>query len=145
MSVSKTIRAAAKTLRDRSPVGAALIRLVRGAKSLGVPVDEIRVSGGGAKSEFWRQLQADIYGQPVSTINAAEGPAYGVALLAAVGTGAFESVEEACAATIHTVRTTRQDASACQQYAEHYATFATLYPALAPHFAKFGQTGQSMS
>ena len=105
-------------------------------RSLGVPIDEIRVSGGGAKSAFWRQVQADIYGQAVSTINAEEGPAYGVALLAAVGTGAFGSVEEACEATIRAVSTTSPDEAARSTYVGQYATFGRLYPALRESFAE---------
>ena len=62
---------------------------------LGIPIREIRVSGGGARSQFWRQLQADIYGRKVVTIHAEEGPAYGVALLAAAGTGAYKNIVEA--------------------------------------------------
>jgi len=54
-------------------------------EQLGVPVRQIRASGGGSKSPLWRQIQADVFGQKVATINAEEGPAYGVALLAAVG------------------------------------------------------------
>jgi xylulokinase len=61
-------------------------------KSMRVPIRQIRLSGGGARSSFWRQLQADVYGQRVVTINAEEGPAYGVALLAMVGTGAYKSI-----------------------------------------------------
>ena len=57
-------------------------------EDLGVPVRECRVSGGGSKSKLWRQLQADVFGKKAVTINAEEGPAYGVALLAAVGDGA---------------------------------------------------------
>ena len=52
----------------------------------GLPIKQIRLSGGGARSSFWRQLQADIYGTQCVTINAEEGPAYGVALLAAAWT-----------------------------------------------------------
>ena len=108
-------------------------------KNLGVPVDEIRISGGGAKSAFWRQVQADIYGTAVSTINAAEGPAYGVALLAAVGTGSFSSVEEACRATISTVETVLPAREAHERYARHYATYQTLYPALKESFAAIAE------
>ncbi|HSG73374.1 MAG TPA: xylulokinase, partial [Planctomycetaceae bacterium] len=72
-------------------------------KGLDIPVEEVRLSGGGARSEFWRQMQADIYGQRVVTINAEEGPAFGVALLAAAGTGAYKDVVEACTATIKVV------------------------------------------
>ena len=60
------------------------------------PSPQVRASGGGARSDFWRQLQADIYNAPIVLTNAAEGPAYGVALLAGVGTGVWGSVEEAC-------------------------------------------------
>jgi xylulokinase len=65
-------------------------------QQLQVPVKQIRVSGGGSRSPLWRQIQADMFGQKVVTINAEQGPAYGVALLAAVGAGAFKNVEEAC-------------------------------------------------
>jgi xylulokinase len=69
-----------------------------------IPIKEVRAGGGGARSEFWRQLQADIYKQPIVMTNATEGPAYGVALLAGVGTGVWNSVEEACRATIKSTR-----------------------------------------
>ncbi len=59
-------------------------------EELGVPVKQIRASGGGSRSPFWRQIQADVFGQKVVTLNAEEGPAYGVALLAAVGAGRFQ-------------------------------------------------------
>ena len=58
----------------------------------GVAVKQIRASGGGAKSPFWRQMQADVFGKTVVTMEADEGPAYGVALLAAVGAGEFKDV-----------------------------------------------------
>ena len=69
-------------------------------RELGVPVRQIRASGGGSRSPLWRQIQADVFGQKVVTINSVEGPAYGVALLAAVGAGAFKNIQEACSATI---------------------------------------------
>ncbi len=69
-------------------------------EGLGVPVRQIRASGGGSRSPLWRQIQADCFGRKVVTINSEEGAAYGVALLAAVGAGAFKNIAEACAATI---------------------------------------------
>ena len=69
-------------------------------RQMNIPITQIRASGGGARSDFWRQLQADIYNRPIVLTNAAEGPAYGVALLAGVGTGVWSSVEEACKACI---------------------------------------------
>jgi len=104
-------------------------------KELGQPVRQIRLSGGGARSAFWRQLQADIYGKTCVTINAAEGPAYGAALLAAVGAGRFKSVREACNVGIKVVRTIRPNARAKKLYAQYYARYRRLYPALKEQFA----------
>ncbi|QDU81028.1 Xylulose kinase [Polystyrenella longa] len=99
-------------------------------KGMNVPVNEIRVSGGGARSEFWRQMQADIYGQSVCTINAEEGPAYGVALLAAAGTGAYKDVVEACTATISVKSTTKPVAKVKRTYNKLYPMYGQLYKSL---------------
>lgn len=103
-------------------------------KGMRVPIGQIRVSGGGARSEFWRQLQADVYGQAVVTINASEGPAFGVALLAGVGTGAFKNVQEACDSTIRVMTTTRPKAKAVKAYEERYPMFGGLYRSLREDF-----------
>ncbi|HEY8748664.1 MAG TPA: xylulokinase, partial [Tepidisphaeraceae bacterium] len=58
-------------------------------REMQIPIKEIRASGGGARSDFWRHLQADVYDLPIVLTNATEGPAYGVALLAGVGTGVW--------------------------------------------------------
>jgi xylulokinase len=105
------------------------------AKEMQIPVKEIRLSGGGARSEFWRQMQADIYGQPVVTINAEEGPAYGVALLAAAGTGAYKDVVEACKATISVVTKTSPQAAAKKKYNSAYPLYQKLYRSLQDDFA----------
>ena len=99
-----------------------------------VPVKQIRVSGGGAKSAFWRQMQAEVFGRPVSTINASEGPAFGVALLAGVGTGAFVNIEEACDATIFVNATTRPRAAAMKLYERNYPLWQQLYRSLKGDF-----------
>jgi xylulokinase len=104
-------------------------------KSMKIPVKEIRLSGGGARSQFWRQMQADIYGQPVVTINASEGPAYGVALLAAAGTGAYKNVVEACEATISVVTKTAQKTAAVKSYNAAYPEYQQLYRSLKGDFA----------
>lgn len=105
-------------------------------KGLGIPTEEIRASGGGARSDFWRQMQADIYGAPVVTINASEGPAFGVALLAATGTGEYSSIEEACDRTIKVVSKTRPTKKARESYDQAYGIFTGLYPALREEFAR---------
>jgi xylulokinase len=107
------------------------LEIIQGMK---IPVKEIRLSGGGARSPFWRQMQADIYGQPVSTINAEEGPAYGVALLAAAGTGAYKNVVEACKATIRVVSETKPDADSKKRYNRFYPQYGELYRSLKGNF-----------
>ncbi|QDV52944.1 xylulokinase [Gimesia fumaroli] len=103
-------------------------------KELNIPVKEIRLSGGGARSEFWRQMQADIYGQKVVTINAEEGPAYGVALLAAAGTGAYKDVVEACGATIRVIESTNVNPKNKKTYNQAYPVYRGLYSSLKTDF-----------
>lgn len=98
-------------------------------------INQVRISGGGAKSALWRQILADVFQAELVTVNTAEGAAYGAALLAATGTGAFNSVEEACQATINiTGVTSPGDQSAV--YQELYPLYRELYPALKPIFHK---------
>ncbi|NNJ11722.1 xylulokinase [Chloroflexales bacterium ZM16-3] len=99
-------------------------------KGLGVPVDEIRATGGGAKSQLWLQLQADIYGAEVATMAAEEGPAYGAALLAGVGTGVFANVAEAVARCVRVSSVTAPNSANAETYAEAYAAHRKVYPAL---------------
>ncbi len=96
-------------------------------REMGVNPSEIRLSGGGARNPLWRQIQADIYGQDVVTINASEGPAYGAALLAQVGTGGFSSVPEACDATIQVVETTATDRKTAAFHDRAYPIYRRLY------------------
>src|SRR5437763_7519510 len=65
-----------------------------------VPVTQIRLGGGGARSPLWRQIQADVYAHEVELVAAEEGAAYGAAILAAVGARHFTSIDEACDAVI---------------------------------------------
>jgi xylulokinase len=109
------------------------LELIRG---LGVPIEQIRASGGGARSPFWRQMMADVFGAEVVTINAKEGPAFGVALLAAVGTGAYKSVEEACTQTISVVDQTKPNADAAKMYDKTYRVFTSLYQSLKADFKR---------
>jgi xylulokinase len=105
-------------------------------QNLGVPVNEIRVSGGASKAPFWRQVQADVFGQEACTINAEQGPAYGVALLAATGAGAFKDVVEACEATIDVVKRTPSDTAAVQAHNAAFPIYQQLYRSLKNDFKK---------
>jgi xylulokinase len=105
-------------------------------RQMGVPITQVRASGGGARSEFWRQLQADIYKLPIVTTNANEGPAYGAALLAGVGTGVWSSVEQACKACIKQVAKVSPDKKVAAIYDRYFATFDKLYFDLKDRFAE---------
>jgi xylulokinase len=102
---------------------------------LKVPVKEIRVSGGGAKSPLWKQILADVFGQKACSINAEQGPAYGVALLAAVGDGAYKNIEEACKATIQVVEKVPPQKASQKKYNEAFPVFQQLYVSLKKNFA----------
>ncbi len=93
-----------------------------------VAVDEIRATGGGAKSAFWRQLQADIYGTEICIINSQEGPALGAAIMAGVGAGVWNSIPEACDAMIKVVSRTAPNEERRKQYEDYYQVYHSLYP-----------------
>jgi xylulokinase len=105
-------------------------------RELGVTAKEVRGSGGGARSIFWRQLQADIYRASLVTINVDEGPAFGAALLAGVGAGLFGSVEEACDATIRVESESTPVAARSEQYDQWFSIYQQCYRALAPEFRR---------
>ena len=103
---------------------------------MGIKIRSVRLSGGGARSRFWRQLQADIYNKPTATTNSDQGPAYGVAILAGVGTGVWASVPEACRAVVRETERMAPNRKRARQYAAYHAVYRRLYPALADEFAK---------
>ncbi|MCA9134819.1 MAG: xylulokinase, partial [Planctomycetales bacterium] len=108
-------------------------------QEMGVPVKRIRVSGGGSKSALWRQLQADIFGQKVVTINAEQGPAYGVALLAAVGAGEYKDIVEACSANIKVVDETATQRAAKKYYDSAFPEYQQLYRSLKDDFQRIAK------
>lgn len=107
------------------------LEIIRG---LNVPVRQIRAGGGGSRSELWRQIQADVFGQKVVTLNAEEGAAYGVALLAAVGAGTFADVREACRVTIRVVSETSPNRPAQKRYNQAFPIYQKLYQSLKSDF-----------
>ena len=99
-------------------------------ESLGAEVAAVRASGGGAKSPLWREILAGVFGKPIATLQTQEGSAYGAALLAMVGTGAFGSVEEACRTVIVERARNQPDKALEALYGASYRLFRELYPAL---------------
>ncbi len=116
------------------------LELIRG---MGVPVGQVRVSGGGSRSAFWRQMMADVFGAPAATINASEGGALGVALLAMVGTGRHKTIEAACEAGIRVVGSTPPNSAAQARYDQLYPSYGRLYQALRGEFATIARQLES--
>lgn len=99
-------------------------------QEMGVPVRQVRATGGGAKSPFWRQMQADVFGKKVYAMAADEGPGFGVALLAAVGCGEFKNIAEACTAAIQTTSEAKPQAKVRKQYDKIAPVYRGLYDSL---------------
>jgi xylulokinase len=99
-------------------------------REMKVPIETIRLGGGGARSPLWRQIQADIYARDVETVQAEEGAAYGVALLAGVAAGVWPSVDAACAAVVQVRDRIAPDPGSARVLDRQYAAYRALYPAL---------------
>jgi len=112
-----------------------VLDLVRG---IGVGVASVRAGGGGARSAFWRQMLADVFGSPVAMTNTEEGPAYGAALLAGAGIGVWPTVGAACAACIGERDVAAPDAEASRAYAPSREVYARLYEELRESFGALG-------
>jgi xylulokinase len=106
-------------------------------RALDVPLAQVRASGGGARSAFWRQILADVFRTEIVTVNATEGAAYGAALLAGVGAGVYRDVEAACKVVKITGST--QPGAARAVYADYYPRYRALYSALKPEFDAMAQ------
>ncbi|QDU90166.1 Xylulose kinase [Pirellulimonas nuda] len=108
-------------------------------REMGVSVRQIRATGGGAKSPAWRQMQADVLAARVSAMQADEGPAMGVALLAAVGCGEYKSIREACDAVVRTADGLKPDAKRRKHYDRAMPVYRQLYPSLKNSFAAIAE------
>jgi xylulokinase len=99
-------------------------------EEMSVPVKQIRLGGGGARSPLWRQIQADVYAHEIEIVEAEEGAAYGAAILAAVGAKHFAGVDEASDAVIRVATRVPPHTANAAVMRKTYATFRRLYPAL---------------
>ena len=103
---------------------------------IGVGASRIFLSGGGARSSFWQQLAADIFEIEVARVDSDEGPAYGAAILAAVGAGIHGSVEQACAACVRVKDVRKPDVAAGERYRQLYGLYRGLYSDLKGFFER---------
>ncbi|MBL8231202.1 MAG: xylulokinase [Bryobacterales bacterium] len=105
-------------------------------EQMGTAVTSVRLSGGGAKSAFWRQLFADVFGKRVVTLETQEGSAYGAALLALAGE--YGSVTEVCRVAIREVSQAQPQEPAAGFYRNSHRVYQSIYPALKPVYGKLG-------
>ena len=99
-------------------------------RAMGIPIGTLLLTGGGSRSTFLRQMQADVFGLPITTSARADGPAYGAALLAATGIGVFPDILAAVDATRERGAALAPDVGVHRAYDLPYARFRALYPAL---------------
>jgi xylulokinase len=99
-------------------------------------ITQVRASGGGTKGVLWRQILASVLNAELVTVNTTEGGAYGAALLAGVGAGAWSDVVSACKACIKITGSTQPRASDVEAYRKSYSVYQELYPALKSSFGK---------
>ena len=116
-------------------------------RDLDVPIEDVRATGGGARSELWRQLQADIYGTPIRRTLADEGPAYGAALLAGVASDTYADVNEATSVVELREEITEPNPERSKVYDEYYEVYRSLYPATSSTMSRLadlatGSTGE---
>jgi len=111
-------------------------------REMNIPVSEVRASGGGGRSPLWRQIQADMFHTEIHTINSTEGPALGVAILAGVGTGVYDSVVQACQEVIIRKTTQKPNEDNEAVYDRYYPIYKQLYHALKPSFDAVARVAQ---
>jgi xylulokinase len=104
-------------------------------EEMNVPVQSIRLGGGGARSPLWRQIQADVYGHEVEIVEAEEGAAYGAALLAGVGAKIWPSVDAACDSVVRVVERIRPNPANAEVMQKNYAAYRRIYPAMKSIFS----------
>lgn len=100
------------------------------AKSLGISLERTKICGGGAKSPLWKRIIANVMNLKVDVIESEEGPALGGAMLAAVGCGEYESVEEIAGKLVKVVDTIEPEPELAAKYEERYQEFRRIYPAV---------------
>src|SRR5207253_730006 len=101
----------------------------------GLTVEAVRASGGGARSPLWRHILADVLNARVALTLAEAGPAFGAAILAGVGVGAFPSVAEAASRLVELRDELAPDAAMAARYRRYHQLYDGLYPQLRGHYA----------
>ncbi len=106
------------------------------AKEQGIKIEASNICGGGAKSPLWQKIMANVLGIRLDKVKTEQGPGYGGAILAMVGTGAYKSVSEACGRLVEISSSVYPDEKLTELYNKKYQNFSRLYPALKEVFSE---------
>ncbi|MDF2878760.1 MAG: xylulokinase [Clostridia bacterium] len=99
-------------------------------KDMQIPIHEMRITGGGIRNELWVEILASIFNEELNIVEASEGPAYGAGILAAVGCGLFDTVEEACKTLVNVTKTVKPCEADAEKYDKYYQVFRKGYDQL---------------
>ena len=105
-------------------------------RQMNINVSDMMACGGGGSSPLWRSMLADLYNCPVKTVASKEGPALGVALLASVGAGIYQSVPEACKAVVKADKIQEPVAERVSEFEKYYQLYTEIYPAIKEQYKK---------
>ena len=93
-------------------------------------IRQVRISGGGAKSQLWQQILADVLKTELTKVNVTEGAAFGAAILASVGAGVWADIDTACAEMVHLADSSTPDQSRVKLYEPYYKLYRQIYPSV---------------
>lgn len=109
------------------------------AKDLGISITQSNICGGGVKSELWKKIIANVLNIRLDIVKTEQGPGYGGAMLAMVGCGVYNNVNEACDALVEVVDSVEPDESLAALYDKKYQNFKKIYPALKDTFRELSK------
>ena len=104
--------------------------MINSMYACGAKIDEVRILGGPTRSELWNQIQADMYGRPVSTLKMSDAAVLGAAICAGVGSGVFSNIRDGVHGMVETERTYEPIAENMKVYEELYEVFCEIYDGL---------------
>ena len=106
------------------------------ARSLGIEINSSKICGGGAKSELWKKIMANVLNVQLQCVASEQGPGLGGAMLAMVACGAYATVSDACKALVSVASTVDPEQELVDRYEKRYQQFRKIYPACKDLFAE---------
>jgi xylulokinase len=116
-----------------------MLRTLEITRQSGMPVDQIRLVGGGAQSPLWNQIKANIYQLPVAVLKTFEGGTLGAAILAGVAGGVFPDEASAADQVVHIDHVLQPDPGQAERYNRLYAVFKDLHDRMIDPFERLAQ------